>query len=195
MADRPLPLLLAQAAALLLACGGAATATGPGEPRAAAPSEPIAQVPFTAAEIRAATPAGRTYVFRFDQGGERRFERYTFERVDDAGFSSASTPVDENGRPVGETRRREGTWEELESHGHFPAERTTIVNAQLTIPLGSFRCRLYAVTSQEDGREVVTRYWFANELPGAPVRMVREVDGEPELEMLVVAHELPIGGS
>ena len=119
-----------------------------------------------------------------------------FERVDERGFESTSTPVDEGGQPVGELERSQGTWDELESHAHFPAARTTITNAMLTIPLGAFRCSLYTVTSEDpQGREVVARFWFATDLPGAPIRMVREIDGEPVVTMMLVGHEPPIEGA
>lgn len=200
----PMRTLLVIGSLLALASCGAASETSP-EPRPEAssgggdevsqPGEPLAELPFAAQAIRDATPAGRTYVFRFEEDGAQRFERWVFERVDERGFTSTSTPVDEDGQPTGPVERAEGTWDELESHAHFPAARTTITNAQLTIPLGAFRCRLYTVTSEdEQGREVVSRYWFAVDLPGAPVRMVREVDGEPVLTMMIVAHEPPLGG-
>ena len=59
--------------------------------------------------------------------------------------------------------------------------------------VGSFRCMLYTVMSTDDeGRSVRSRFWFARELPGAPIRMIREVDGEVALEMQLVGHEPPI---
>lgn len=183
---------------LALGCGGATPAasgaptSGDEAQASAAPSEPIAEVPFPAARIREATPAGRTYVFRFEEDGSERYERWVFERVDERGFSFRSTPVDRDGQPVGEPEVSEGTWDELEAHAHFPAARTEITNAMLTIPLGAFRCRLYTVTGEEDGRSVVSRYWFATDLPGAPLRMVREVDGEQVAAMMLVGHEPPI---
>lgn len=207
---------------LLIACGsadrpasgeGTSDATGGGEDRAshdaashdaasddtasddAAPPPdegPIAEVPFPAEQIRAATPVGRTYVFRFDEDGAQRFERWVFERVDERGYVSTSTPVDEAGQPVGEPERSEGTWEELERHAHFPLDQTTIQNARLGLPIGNFRCQLYVVTAEENGQSVLSRFWFATDLPGAPVRMVREVDGEPVLTMMLVDHEPPI---
>lgn len=185
----------------LASCGASSDPSAPGRAahgggeHAPEDAEPIAEVPFAAQAIRDASPAGRTYVFRFEEDGAERVERWVFERVDERGFTSTSTPVDGDGHPTGPAQRSEGTWEELESHAHFPAARTTITNAQLTIPLGAFRCRLYTVTSEdEEGREVVSRYWFAVDLPGAPVRMVREVGGEPVLTMMIVAHEPPLGG-
>lgn len=185
----------------LSSCGASSDPSAPGRAahgggeQAPEDAEPIAEVPFAAEVIRDASPAGRTYVFRFEEDGAERVERWVFERVDERGFTSTSTPVDGDGHPTGPAQRSEGTWEELESHAHFPAARTTITNAQLTIPLGAFRCRLYTVTSEdEEGREVVSRYWFAVDLPGAPVRMVREVGGEPVLTMMIVAHEPPLGG-
>lgn len=192
------------ASIVLLACGAresrsssddVATSSG-AEPThgGVADEGPIAEVPFPAAQIRDATPAGRTYVFRFEEEGSQRFERWVFERVDANGYSFTSTPVDEEGQVVGEVERSEGTWDELEHHAHFPLDRTEITNAMLTIPLGAFRCRLYTVTSDDDGRSVVSRFWFANDLPGAPIRMVREVDGEPVVTMMLVGHEPPIAG-
>ncbi|MEZ4337914.1 MAG: hypothetical protein R3B82_14945 [Sandaracinaceae bacterium] len=150
-------------------------------------------MPFPAARIREATPAGRTYVFEYRQGGRVRYERWVFAEVSPAGWVMDSTPVDESGATTGETERSEGTWEDLERHAHFPADATETTNAVLTLPLARFRCQLYTVTStDDDGRPVISRFWFATDLPGAPVRMVREVDGETVVEMQLVRHEPPL---
>lgn len=154
---------------------------------------PIAEVPFAATVIRDATPAGRTYTFQFREDGRVRWERWVFSEVSPTGWVSESTPVNEQGEPTGETERADGTWQELEHHAHFPLDATEITNAVLTLPLARFRCRLYTVTSTDDaGRPVVARFWFATDLPGAPVRMVREIDGETVVEMQLVAHEPPL---
>lgn len=154
---------------------------------------PIAEVPFPAAQIRDATAAGRTYVFEFREGGRVRYERWVFAEVSPTGWVMDSTPVDEDGEPTGETERGAGTWMDLERHAHFPAGATEITNAVLTLPLARFRCQLYTVTTTDEaGHAVVGRFWFATDLPGAPVRMVREVDGETVVEMQIVRHEPPI---
>ncbi|MBX3270329.1 MAG: hypothetical protein KF729_08705 [Sandaracinaceae bacterium] len=186
-----------RAASAHVAGGEADERTPPGEPtepaERARAEAPLAEVPFPAATIRDATPAGRTYVLQFREAGVVRYERWTFEEVDARGFTSTSTPVTETGEPAGPTERGEGTWEDLEAHAHFPADATEIRVATLALPLATFRCRLYTVTRPDDaGRVVVTRMWFADSLPGAPVRMVRERDGEVVLEMQLHDHVPPI---
>ncbi|MCB9597984.1 MAG: hypothetical protein H6719_35030 [Sandaracinaceae bacterium] len=144
---------------------------------------PIAEVPFPWTEIRDATPAGRTLVFQFREGGRVRYERWVFTDVSPEGYRSTSTPVDENGAPTGEPEEDAGTWQQLEHHAHFPADATEITNAVLTLPSGRYRCRLYTVTAGD----AVQRFWFATDQAGPPVRMVREVRGETVIEMQIVS--------
>lgn len=143
----------------------------------------IAEVPFRAEEIRAATLPGRTYVVEMREGdAEPQREVWTFEESTDEGFVLVVRDLDDV-----ELRRSEGPWTELESHAHFPAELTTIGNTELSSELGTRACRLYEVRDPDDAN-VVRRFWFATDLPGAPIRMVVENGGEMVMEMKIVEH-------
>ena len=51
------------------------------------------------------------------------------------------------------------------------------------VPAGSYDCWRYVVTEHRDGHEIVQRFWFAHALPGPPIRVVQEEDGEVTFEM------------
>ncbi len=143
----------------------------------------IAEVPFPAEEIQRATSPGRTYVIEMREGeAEPQREIWTFEESSDAGFLLVVRNTEGT-----ELRRSEGPWTELESHAHFPAAHTTIERTQLESELGTQPCRLYIVRDP-DNANLIRRFWFADALPGAPIRMVVEADGTTVMEMQIVEH-------
>lgn len=168
----------------LIAC--ASTPPAPtGEPTALAP------LPFPAARIRAATADGRTYVMRVDEeGAPAMYKRMRFQAVTDQGAELVVTqwPVDE--APPEPRPPVPVTWAALESHAHFPADKTTIADGTTEVPAGMFACRIYTVIEGDGG---VTRYWFANDLPGAPVRYETTKGGAVTTRMVLVEHR-PGGG-
>ncbi len=143
----------------------------------------IAEIPFPAAQIQQATPPGRTYVIEMREGdGEPQREIWTFEESSAAGF--VLVVRDPEGTEV---RRSEGPWTELESHAHFPAALTTVERTELESELGTHACRLYTVRDA-DNANMIRRFWFADALPGAPIRMVVESEGVTRMEMRIVEH-------
>ncbi|MCA9713376.1 MAG: hypothetical protein KC468_01635 [Myxococcales bacterium] len=124
---------------------------------------------FTAEELRAGNPAGRLYRYRVEEGGAHvGFELLRFVEVDDEGAVIESWRERPDGRaagPRGEAARARASWEELASHGVTPvgSERTREV---ITTPAGRFRCRRVTIRGEHE----TTRLWFADELPGPPVR-------------------------
>ena len=176
---------LAALALCALACAKPADTVEPSTGDEEVSEATIAAVPFSAAEIHAATPPGRTYVVEMREGDEEpRRETWTFEQSTDAGFLLVVRD------PEGtELRRSEGPWSELESHAHFPAELTTIAAAALRSELGNLTCRIYTVRDPDDAN-VVRRFWFADDLPGAPIRMVVESGEQVVMEMRIVEHRL-----
>jgi len=147
---------------------------------------PMGQPPFKAAQIRAATATGRTYVWRVSgpagPSGEREAR---FEAVDDDGATLVSSGRDEAGKPVGEERTKV-TWAELEGHARFPAAMLTVKEETVTVPAGEFACLLYEV-KEPDGS--LARFWFAKDLPGAPVKIEASKDGTLLERRELVKHE------
>ncbi|MEM9488627.1 MAG: hypothetical protein AAGC55_05755 [Myxococcota bacterium] len=149
----------------------------------------LAPRPFNAEQIRAATPAGRSYRFRVEnQDGSVRLLQMTFMRVDERGATLQQAMYDADGKPAGQAQTSEVTWPELVGHANYPREATVISDARIETPAGAFDCMLYTVTEQVDGRTQVTRAYFARELPGAPVVMRIEVAGQPMISMTLVEH-------
>ncbi|MEM1023518.1 MAG: hypothetical protein AAGD10_14975 [Myxococcota bacterium] len=135
---------------------------------------------FTADQIRSATPAGRTYVWRFEAGAEVSIQRLRFLRVDDEGAVTRSYADGQEG-PEAYLR-----WEELEAHGRYPDSTTTRSRTVVEVPFGRFEGWHY--TSQ--GPSERTEVWFADELPGAPIRQRIEKDGQQVFFMELLDHSV-----
>jgi hypothetical protein len=64
-------------------------------------------------------------------------------------------------------------------HATFPLKQTTLTSEEIQLPSGIWDCWLYEVTEvNDDGMESITRYHFAKDQPGAPVRYSQKVDGK-----------------
>jgi hypothetical protein len=149
----------------------------------------LAPKPCTLDELRAGCPAGRVIEHRIVEAGKApRVERVVFVAVDEAGAELEATTFDERGNVVEGPSRAKAKWPELHDHASFPADRTTISEEAVTVPAGTFECKLYVVR-KDDGIE--QRLHFAQNLPGPPVRMVLVKGGETLLEMTLVKNELP----
>lgn len=136
--------------------------------------------PFTAAEIRDATPPGHAIdLMRYSALDEAEGRdpvtrlRTTFEDVDADGATVHTVRVDEAGTPVAEVARGWSTWRELQAHGSFPSAVTTRARELIRSPLGQLECLRYTVQRGDDDDV----YWFAQEFPGMPVRYGTERAG------------------
>lgn len=79
----------------------------------------LATPPFTAEQIRDATPAGRTYVWRIEAGGKPAVERQlVFTEVDAVGATTVATML-ADGRPVGEPSESQTAWVEFVGHATY----------------------------------------------------------------------------
>ena len=129
--------------------------------------------PFTADEIRAASPAGKTITLRVETAGEPAYTMVSRIVAADAdGADREYCRIADDGTP-GPVRASRSTWLELQSHASFAAAAAVVETDLLDTPLGRLDCLRYTVTH---GAEVDT-FWFARELPGMPVRIVRTRDG------------------
>jgi len=144
----------------------------------------LAPTPFTADEIRAGCPAGRTIrlLVEDEDDGSAPHVRYNrFVECDDTG---ALVERGADGEP-GERGR--STWAGLQAHAAFPITATTIEPDTIDIPLGAVECLRYTVTD-EDG---VTVFWFAPAYPGMPVRYVRFEGDRPAGSTTMIESSLP----
>jgi hypothetical protein len=142
--------------------------------------------PFSAADIRAGCPLGRTIRLRSDsRDGEAAFRRIRFVEVDADGAVQEFQTTDADGLPAGEPTRRRSSWLELQEHASQPAAEAVIDEVELTLPLGTEACWRYTV---ESGDECAT-FWFAKSRAGMPVQVERRLGGEVVSRSVVVADE------
>ena len=180
--------ILAGLVALLVACGEKEVATVTSWPseaeRRMRPEH--APTPFTAEQIREACPVGRRSTFRVEIPGRTPIlQTFHFTAADAEGAEVTFTLRDDAGKSVGEVTTSRSNWSGFQAHASYPLEQTTITEAEETVPAGTFAGFLYRV--EGDGR--ATEAFFARDLPGPPVRMVRTRDGKAEMTMTLVAHE------
>lgn len=164
------------ALALAPACSGRA-ATPP--PRSAAPAAPTpAPAPaatdsyptlFTAEQIRDATRRGRAYTFRVEVSGAPPSERtIPFTEV---GAEGATIVRDGAARRV--------TWEGLRQHAQFPREQVATREETVTVPAGTDACTVYVVAGPASSE--TSTFYFARDLPGAPVPFFTEKSGARQM--------------
>lgn len=152
------------------------------EAAAPAPADPMAPRPFTEAELRAAMPVGTRLRFRIDPHGqpsvEERWEVTAATGADCTIRSVVHDPV--TGAVIEEQGSATSTWAELVAHAAFPVALTTIEDAMVTVPAGTFPTRRYTVRDLDGTTRV---FDFATALPGPPVQVSATRDGAPLMTM------------
>lgn len=127
-------------------------------------AEGLAPTPFTADQIRAGCPTGRTIRMVVEPSHAAPYVRISrFVECDEGGATIESCrPADETGtaREVVSTR---STWLDLQRHAAFPATATAIERGRVELCFGTFDCAIYTLDSGP-------RFWFADDLPGMPVK-------------------------
>jgi hypothetical protein len=143
--------------------------------------------PFSAADIRAGCPVGRTIQLRSEgPGGELSFRRIRFVEVDAAGAVQEFQSIDAGGLPIGEPTRRRSSWLDLQQHASQPASATEIDEVDLALPFGTEACWRYTV----GGRDERVTFWFAKGRAGMPVQVEQQVGGELVSRSVVIADEV-----
>ena len=156
----------------------AATQAAAPAPAAAAPAVELEEAPYTAVQIRDASPTGRRIVFKVEEPGKPVVKRTTeFVKSDADGADLRTTVVDDKGGVV-DTSTSRATWEELRAHGRFPKGRVEVKHRTISVPLGTLMCTVYKVTEGEGEAAESTTYYFADELPGPPVFFFTEKGGK-----------------
>jgi hypothetical protein len=142
-----------------------------------------APTPFTADEIRAGCPEGRTIRLRLDVPGKTASYRVSrFVACDEAGATLERYGVSSDGIPLGDPEADRVTWRDLQAHASFPAEQTTIEPERIRTAIGVLDCLRYSV--REGSTEEV--FWFADDLPGMPVQYLTRTDGRLVVSTFVV---------
>lgn len=144
-----------------------------GDPHILAPGR--APTPFTADEIRAGCPAGRTIVMRVEGVGEPPFQRVSrFVECDDTGATIERSRLSLDGTPLGDSRLDRMSWRDLQAHASFPADDTTIEPERIETAIGALDCLRYMV-SRDENDDV---FWFALDLPGMPIQYLTRTNGQ-----------------
>ena len=170
-----------------LACAGAAEAPAPATPATAAPSTEAPAVaspasgtfpsPYTAEQLRDASKPGRTWTWRVESLGKPTVESSaSFGALDAEGVELVSDAT---------TKRI--TWEELRRHAEFPRDAVITREETVTLPAGTYDCIVYVVTDPT-AREI-TSYYFAKDLPGAPVYFYSEKGGTRVLTSTLIKYD------
>jgi len=160
----------------------------PAEPLPEGPpeTEPHLDSPFSWEQIRDATVVGRRYTWRVQAGGQTTGIRaLEFEAVDPEGAVLQSVAVGLDGEVGQANTERMVTWAELESHAHFSVERTAVSEAWVEVPAGAFDALVYTVSEESGG---TTTFWFARDLPGAPVLVETAAGEQASTRMELVDH-------
>lgn len=140
--------------------------------------------PFSADEIRAGCPEGRTLRLRVTPpDGASYFRKSRYTSCDADGTTIETWRVDEHGLPIGEVRTERSTWQELEDHASFPADQTDVESATIALAMGTYPCQVYTV-----GGPSGPRFWFALAFPGMPVRY--EIPTETGTEVTELVRDL-----
>lgn len=160
---------------VIIACGGTSPPAAPVTPPSTKPADEFAPMLFTLEQLRDGIPQGRVIEIRMEiEGNPTTIEHWEFTKVDATSATIHSITTDEAGKSLADETGT-STWEELHSHGKFPAAATTFEdNVSITVPAGTFTTRLYTVKT-DDGRR---QFWFAADLPGPPVQFTTEKDGK-----------------
>ena len=145
----------------------------------AVPTAEFAPTPYTAEQIRLATKVGRTYDWRVEMPGKPVAHRViTFTRVAEADLDTTSTMVSDDGATqLAPPKVTHATWEELRKHAEFPKSAVVIDEEKITVPAGSSDCLTYTVTEGSGSEAEVTRFYFAKDMPGAPVMFTTDKGG------------------
>ncbi len=158
-----------------------ASATEPPPPD---PDAGRAKTPYTKEQIRDATPEGRRMTFVMESPDKPPVQkRFRFLAVDDERATIITELLDQNGKTIGTPENASSTWEELRRHASFPIEATTIEEATAETPAGSFASWRYTVVEKTEEGTKRTVAYFAKDLPGPPVDLTVETNGQLVMTM------------
>ncbi len=140
----------------------------------------MAPTPFSAEEIRSASPEGRSWTFRrIGPDGAIGYAQTTFLEVDAMEARYRTEQRNASGDPIGDATVSTSTWEGFRQDAEFPAAVTTVEAETLDTDLGRFDVRVYRVSP--DAASGPTRvFYFAAALPGPPIRVTVTMGGGPE---------------
>ncbi|MHC4451291.1 MAG: hypothetical protein ACYS0E_14325 [Planctomycetota bacterium] len=168
--------------ALLLALATTALADGEKDPRVM--GEGKAPTPFTAEQIRWASPEGRVTVLRVKSPRGPVLVQFSFGKSDAETTTFETAAMSLKKDAIGPPTSRTVKWTELQGHASYDKDATTITEESVTVPLGKYDCYVYTVKRGEE----LHRYAFAKILPGPPVYVSIKKGEEVVQTMEMVEH-------
>ena len=176
------------ALSLCLAVGCASLSTTPSSPpdtnRIQADHAPT---PFSADDLYNGFSEGTQLQFELGASGQPiQLQTMTFTGITETEVLVKVDMADTDGTNLSSSPPSKAKWSELQSHGSFPAATTTIARETKASKFGDVECWHYTVGSSEQGRSVVSHYWWDVERPGPPIELTSESDGKTffKLEMV-----------
>jgi len=149
----------------------------------------IAPYPFTPESIRERCIEGMVLTFRIVARGEQPvFQYMRFYDWTEAAVNVELRRESSTGKLLEPVSDQRETWTQLRNHAQFPSVATVRLREKLTTPAGEWNCWVYVVVGAEGG---TTRFWFADQLPGPPVLLDQEQDGERIMRMELIKVHLP----
>ena len=143
--------------------------------------------PFSAADIRAGCPVGRTIRLRSEApGAELTYLQIRFVEVDADGAVQEFQSTDREGIPIGEPNVRRSSWIDLQHHASQPASATVLDEVDLELRFGIEACWRYTVGVDDAS----FAYWFAKDRAGMPVQVEERVGGELVRRSVVLSDEV-----
>jgi len=145
--------------------------------------------PFSADEIREEWIVGFQLKLRRVMQGTESVERWTVVSADPDGVEIESAALDGDGHVLGQASLARSTWVELRDHATFPAARAERADATRDTALGTLDGWVYTVQEDDDG--TVSEFFFAKDLPGAPVEMRTTRGDELIMELVQLERHRP----
>lgn len=161
---------------------GAESEVGPG-------GMALAPFPFTPEAIRERCVEGMILTFRVVARGQQPvIQHMRFHEWDQIGVNVEIRRETSDGKALGSVADARSTWTSLRDHASFPSAATVRLREKLSTPAGEWNCWVYVVVGPDGG---TTRFWFADQLPGPPVLLDQEQDGERIMRMELIKVHLP----
>jgi hypothetical protein len=131
--------------------------------------------PYSAAEIQTACAPGTVLTYRVEQAGKEPYLQIT-KFVEGAQGAAAFESWTANlaGEPHAAPQKVDTEWAALQRHAAFRETGCTLTEEKVEVPAGTHTCWVYTL-AQDGGK--ATRFDFAQDLPGPPVRMTVNKDG------------------
>lgn len=145
--------------------------------------------PFSAEEIRDEWIVGFQLKLRRVMQGTESVERWTVVSADPDAVEIESAALDGDGHVLGQASLARSTWVELRNHATFPAARAQREEATRDTALGTLDGWIYTVQEDDDG--TVSEFFFARDLPGAPVEMRTTRGDELIMELVQLERHRP----